>query len=585
VASRPGRDAATRPTGEAFAVGILVLTLAGFVSIAYGPSLRLPFIADDYIFLDRTRWARVQDLASFANVDFRWYRPWSREIHFWALQRLFGANPVPFRLAGALLWIAALGLYWRIVGLVADRRVAFAAVLGVASLALWGTPLLWISGSQDLWMLVLSLLALRLSLGGHDLLATVPFAVALLSKETAATFLVVIVVAHVLLRGESPGRALRRTWSLFAVTAVWAIAHPTLRHVLLSSGVTPETLHRPSLPSLSLRTLGSVVNLSLAPNPSDLSASDLLRAVAAAALLGGALWLALQGPAAPAGANRDVTSPRRLVAFALVWMLAGWAPLVLPSIGWHAYYGCVGVLGAWLFLAAWLARRPRLAIAVIAALTMLRSADAATRSWDWGNEWYQRRAGSLLEDVHATLTRLHPSVPAHSRLFFGHVPNNIGLISGDNPAVRVWYADSTLRGGFFSSYRPRRTGLQFGADLFFYYDSTAGLVEVTTCDAPTSDAGIAGSTWADSHTALAMMFLGGAAFAEADTTFAGIACLESHPEVVGYASVCAELAGHDARAESLFTEARQRMHLSAEEEERWLAALRSAVPRMIETGR
>src|SRR5690349_12494373 len=274
VEARPGPGAAPRRSGDARLAALIICTLAGFAVIAYGSSLRLPFLADDYLFLDRTRWARVQALVSFAHVDFRGYRPWSREIHFWALQSLFGSNPVPFRVAGALLWIAALALYWRIVRFVAGPRAACVATFGVATLALWGTPLLWISGSQDLWMLVLSLLALWLCLRGHDGPATLPFALALLSKETAVAFLPVILTAHVLLRGESLARAARRMGSLFAVAAIWALIHPTLRQVLVSSRSSLETASRPAFLALSLRTLGSVANLSMVPDAGEMSGGD-----------------------------------------------------------------------------------------------------------------------------------------------------------------------------------------------------------------------------------------------------------------------------------------------------------------------
>src|SRR5260221_2139929 len=117
-----------------------------FAALAYVPILRAPFIGDDYIFLDQTRAAGFGDLWSFRDTNFGWYRPWSREVHFFVLQHLFGAHEVAFRLASVALWLAALGLFFLLVRRIAGARTAIASTLGATSLALWGAPLCWISG-------------------------------------------------------------------------------------------------------------------------------------------------------------------------------------------------------------------------------------------------------------------------------------------------------------------------------------------------------------------------------------------------------------------------------------------------------
>jgi len=47
-----------------------------------------------------------------------------------------------------------------------------------------------------------------------------------------------------------------------------------------------------------------------------------------------------------------------------------------------------------------------------------------------------------------------------------------------HPTVRVWYADSTLRGDYAAHFRPRGPGEPPGRDYFFRYDSTSGWTEV-----------------------------------------------------------------------------------------------------------
>src|SRR5258705_1510493 len=103
------------------------LLLLGFVAIRFGPTLGIPFLGDDYVFLDRTRDARVQDLWSLANADFGWFRPWSRDVHFWVLQHLFGPNETVFRATGLALWFAGLALYQRLVCALAGARAAWLA--------------------------------------------------------------------------------------------------------------------------------------------------------------------------------------------------------------------------------------------------------------------------------------------------------------------------------------------------------------------------------------------------------------------------------------------------------------------------
>src|SRR5437762_8561890 len=115
------RDATGKAARPAF---WLALVLATFAAAAYGSALSLPFIGDDYVFLDETRDAKFLDLWSFKNVIFDWYRPWSRELHFWVLQRVAGFHEIAYRLFGVILWIVALSLYAALVRRLASTRVA-----------------------------------------------------------------------------------------------------------------------------------------------------------------------------------------------------------------------------------------------------------------------------------------------------------------------------------------------------------------------------------------------------------------------------------------------------------------------------
>ena len=487
----------------------LALLLAVFAAVAYGPALSLPFIGDDYIFLDKTRDASFTELWSFKNVDFGWYRPWSRELHFWLLQRVAGLHEVAYRVFGVMLWIVALCFYAAIVRRLASHRVAALATLGVASLALWGTPLVWISGSQDLWMLCFTMASTLLFVRGHIGWAILPFGLALLSKETAAVLPALLCGYVVLLERRRPSDAFRRTAHFWALVLVWLIVHPTLHVRLLSHPqVTRELENRPSsLITILVRTILSGLNVDVFPRPQEIGWVDALRVLASVVVLAAGVGVVMRTRRADDPQEGAYARQMALGRFAFLWMTVGWFPLFLPSIAWHAYYGCLGVFGAWLAMALWLQDRPRLAMAAIACLAFLRGAQASTRSSDWGTEWYQRRAGNMLSAIRDELYRQHPSLPPHSRVFLGHIPNNIGLIAGQSPALRVWYRDSTLQAGFYSYYRPRPESAPRGDDFFFRFDSLRGLIEVKAGPEDVQHGLVSNPDWEGDHEKLAMLFL------------------------------------------------------------------------------
>src|SRR5262245_40096540 len=99
--------AAVKRIRTAAALGLL----AGFLATAYGYALRQPFFFDDYLFLEKTRGASLGRLLARDQLAYTFYRPWSRELHFAALQWGFGARPWVFHLANFALWLGVMGLY------------------------------------------------------------------------------------------------------------------------------------------------------------------------------------------------------------------------------------------------------------------------------------------------------------------------------------------------------------------------------------------------------------------------------------------------------------------------------------------
>jgi hypothetical protein len=526
----------------------ILAVLALFAALAYAPELGLPFVGDDYVFLDETANAPFTSLWSLENTAFRRYRPWSREVHFWTVQQLAGLSPLAFRLVGLFLWLLCFLLYLNLLERFLPRGTARLATLGAASMAMWGTPVLWISGSQDLWMLVFGLLFLVLLASRRDSLMPAALALALLSKETAAVLPLVGIWYSITIQRESWKRAAARLLPSLGVAALWFVLHPTLRQrVLQPMPVDQEFGNRPSQLVVAVKNILATVNLSVVPNPTEVGSSDVARALLGAGVLGFGAWLALRKSKPP---EETRTSPRKrdVIVFLAGWAVIGWLPTHVPAIGWHAYYGCFGALGVWALIAIFLSERRALAISILAALALFRAADAKTLTWDWGNEWYLRRAGSLLAAIEHKLKELHPTLPPSTRLFLGRLPNNIGLVAGRSAAVRIWYRDTTLTADFYSNYRPRSRP---GQDLFFRFDTLQVLTEVVSGPSVDAHERAVNPEWGEDHVKLAMLFLGAGEPARAADEFEKVWRLENRPQEALYAAASRRLAGQPDRAESI----------------------------------
>jgi hypothetical protein len=504
---------ATRP-GAAPLLAAVLLALGCLLATQYGYAPQIPFINDDYVFLDKTRDAAFGSLWLPRELAFHWYRPWSRELHYWTLQRLFGMHEAPFHVVSLALVLAVGASFAWLAYRLAGPVTAAIASAGLMAMAAWAIPAVWIAGVQDVWMLLFCMLCLIALDARRRVLATAACALALLSKETAA-MLPAIATVFVAMRGRrrpvdesratapvpvSRGRrwvrAVRQTAGLWGVLVVWVAFHPLLggRLVHPAAIASDPGLH-PSLPSVITRTLLALVSLDQVPRPEAGWPTALLRGLPAVVALGGLVaWAAVArggsrraseatGSAAKRGSRADSSGARApsapgfgVVALGALWAVLGWLPLFVPSIGWHAYYALLGACGAWLALGALLSRRPAFAVALIAALVLVRSGRATTVSRDWGTEFYQTRAAVFLASMRDDLLRLHPTVPPHSRLYFVLIPSEVGFLAGDAPVLRVWYGDPTLKGGRFKQYRARRPG-EPGRDFFFRYDGR-GWIEI-----------------------------------------------------------------------------------------------------------
>jgi hypothetical protein len=480
----PARQAWT-PTGARALPppGIMALLVALLVlgALGYADALRLPFLSDDYLYLDETRGATLASVWAPTNLVSGYYRPWSRELHFWALQRIFGAQSAPFHLANLALWLGILTSYFALVRRLAGGRSAAVAASGIAALSSWGVLLVWASGAQDLWMLLFAMAYLQLCVRGRPGWAAPVFGLALLSKESALVLPIVAVSYHVLVEQRTAAVVLRRTWPSWLLVVLWALAHPSLGGRLWSPAAahfSPGS-HSPLSWSDLVRVM-ALANLDPAPAPAGGWKLPLLLGAATALILAGFTgWGAAtrHGPG-PAGELKLRPGRRRLMLFGVTWFAVAWLPVLMPSLGWHGYYGLLGSLGAWLGIATFVSSRPALAVLLVGAVALLRPAQARTLTDDWGTEAHQRLAATMVGTLRDEMTRLHPTFPHYSRIYLANLPGDLCLMigPGDSPTVRTWYADSTLRVGFFQEYVPRAPG-EPDEDYFFAADSRLTLIE------------------------------------------------------------------------------------------------------------
>lgn len=193
----------------------IALWLATFL-----PLLRFPFLSDDYVFLSLYK--------GFGDVlhASQFFRP-AFAVFFWALTRIGGGSFLPFHIASLLLhFSAACFVYW-----LARRLFAASAPASVSFVIFLLNPLqleatLWSAGLQELLWTVLLLAALRCYVGSQRLS---PFRLAgtialvgcaLLSKETAVCFVLLLPAADWVFFRMHRGPLLASAYATFVITLV-----------------------------------------------------------------------------------------------------------------------------------------------------------------------------------------------------------------------------------------------------------------------------------------------------------------------------------------------------------------------------
>ena len=443
-------------------------------------SLHAPFYGDDLAFLDQVRGRSLPAALLSPDPLGNYFRPVSRQLHFWLLGHASGESPLVFHLASWGLWAVVVALLLDLLRRLAGAR---AAVVGAAFLALHyaaDVPLLWASDSQDLLAVAGVLAALRLHLAGRRGWAALALALALLSKETVALAPAIAVVLD--RRADEPWRApLRRAWPLGLTVVAWLALWLAVA-AGLPAGREPMVFE-PAVPLAALAHLAQVA-LGIewgAHGPGRPWQPAAL--VAALALALGAVWQAwgsgrsASAPGAPhAPARAPLLARDRAVRAGLAWAALGALPVSGAVHYWSAYVYLFALAGVALALGAWLSSRSRaLALGVLAALAFSsalgRGLDEYAQEFQSWTPLSHINRYSLARGMgHNThylemLLAARPRVPERSTLFFAGIPKAVPFQQGNGPLVRWAYRDSTLRSYYltqFSLEKARR-----GPVLFF----------------------------------------------------------------------------------------------------------------------
>lgn len=490
------------PASRPVPFGAIVAGLLAVYVLAFNlPDVRLPLNTDDYMILNRVWNASFAALWSRENLPFSYYRPWSRELHFWSLFHLFGTSPIAFRLVSYSLWVGVMLAYFALVRRWIGPVAAAISCCGVAALASWESTLLWPAGAQELWLLLFGLLYLLAHARGRTALGLLPLAGALMSKETAVVLPAIALLSSILLERDRLPRALARIAPSLALCGLWLVIHPTFGTHFSKDWRDSAAQDLNPLQKVTRSVLG-LVDLHPWPDPEEGAGRALLRrGLAAAALIAMVCWAMLRKSRRP-----EPAALRNAAWLGASWAVVGWLPALSPFLGWHPYYTLLGSFGAWILLGALLQRARVGAIVVIAWCGLMQPLQSETLYWNWSNAAYQRRALDHLERLRSDLMTKHPTIPRHSRFYFGWLPWEEILPFGTpwfNSGLQFWYRDTTLTSGLFASYDPPPPG---ETDFFFRFDSSYRWIELHAGPEDLARARREDPQWEDSHRRLAVTF-------------------------------------------------------------------------------
>jgi hypothetical protein len=424
------------------------LLVAGLTAL-YAGALGMPFLNDDYLFLEEARTrplaASLSDLGPLSN----YYRPLSRQIYFEVLTPLAGSDPRVFHAFNFALFLMALALLGDLLRSRLPVPGVFAGVLAFALMPFQRVNLMWISCSQDLLALVGTLAAVALNRRDRWRFALVAFAAAVASKESALPLPIALVAWDLSIGGRPWPVALRRAAPFAVVAIAWMVVILGMRATHAAAAPLDFSLSAfaAAFAHLGQSLLGfdhpaGWFAAMAAHGPSLVP----LLCLSIAAFLAGRGEERSKGASAPTAAGHSVTNPRALAGFALVWLAAFALPTGPVAYGWSSYYYTLAAVGAAVLVGLACARADRwVLLALSAALVWWHAGGTGTRAfsvaqspWSWTSHltpFYFSRAAALTDTFSRQLVRLEPLPPHRTRFFFATLPSWAGFQMGNGLGV------------------------------------------------------------------------------------------------------------------------------------------------------
>jgi hypothetical protein len=458
----PRADGASKPKSQAGAraplpdLAVLALVLLAALAM-HAQAVRVPFFADDYLFLDQVRHASLSTVLTERDPIGNFFRPVGRQVYFWLLSRASGESPIVFHVFNLALFLGLLALLFALARRYAGTLAAAVACGFLAVHYAADVPVRWASGSQDLLAITLALATLSLHTTGRRGWAAAALFLAMLSKETVALTPFVAVVAD-----RSPGTswraAFRRAWpmgiAIAAWLALWFVTAPTRGNLASALTLSP------------LGPLAAVVHLVQVTFGLEWTSGRLIETfkavppIPALALVLAALWWSRapgrrrEGDSRMAAAAGPAVAPAWQLGAALA--IAGTIPVAAVVSYWSAYFYLYALCGVALLVGVAAMRMRRIDAMLVVALLAWGSAggralqEFATGQGLWTiqshvNRFYFERATLRVSRYLEDMKRQRPTLPARSVLYFAGLPSFVGWQAGDGPLVRWAYRDSSLR--------------------------------------------------------------------------------------------------------------------------------------------
>lgn len=430
----------------AFCVGALGVTWV------YAGALGMPFIKDDYQFIDQARTETLAHSLVERGPLSNYYRPLARQLYFELLTAL-GPHPRLFHWVNYALFLGALVALADLLRVLLPAPGVWAGVLYFALLPMQQVTLSWASCCQDLLAVLGLLVAVACYRRRWTLAALIAFAVALASKESALPLPLALAAWSLVVERERAAIVARRVVPFAIIAVAWAALAWTMH---TKAAVPPLHFDPVSIVATYAHLMQALTGLEQPAEPAFVWLGERPLIVP---------WLALaplafvvtRMRATPAGDPESRTG-QYAVGVGLAWLFVFAAMVVPVAYYWSAYYySCAAVGGA--LVVGWVMRKlsARGLVVWTAVLLCVNAATTSTRT-------YGATAGPWVATSHITaysleraaaLTRWTPAgraVDPSTQFFFAALPADAGFAMGNTPLIRTLYHSEFIEAHYLSQF-------------------------------------------------------------------------------------------------------------------------------------